>query len=148
MIYHRILVTAGIFSINLTCSVMSQGVKCSLNMVVGKRIKYLRQKNNWHQPMVAWRLGISVSSYSKIEAGFTDLNFSRLVQIAEIFQVPVTELLSENALQEIQQGNIDRLIKKRLVESDQEIARLNEKINILEKLIKQVPQKPSVHGNS
>jgi transcriptional regulator with XRE-family HTH domain len=120
---------------------MSQEAKCSLNTTVGKRIKFLRQYNNWHQPIVAGMLKITVSSYSKIETGCTDLNFSRLTQIAEIYQVDITELLSENAREEIKRVQIPLWIRKRITESDDEIVRLKEKINDLEKQIQQIPKR-------
>jgi len=54
---------------------------------IGKNIKRLRQKANWNQRQAAERLGISIAAYSKIETGITEINISRLKQIADLFGV-------------------------------------------------------------
>jgi transcriptional regulator with XRE-family HTH domain len=51
---------------------------------------------------MAARLDITRSSYSKIESGSTDVNLSRLEQIAFILDVQLTALLSFDPEQEIQ----------------------------------------------
>ena len=45
--------------------------------------------------IVAYKVGISVPAYSKIESGSTDVNLSRLEQIAHVLGVNVVGLLSE-----------------------------------------------------
>ena len=40
------------------------------------------------------RLGISIPAFSKIETGVTDVNLSRLEQIANIYEVSVVQLLT------------------------------------------------------
>jgi len=45
---------------------------------------------------MAQKLGIAVSSYAKIERGETDVNVSRLVQIADVFETNVSDLLAVN----------------------------------------------------
>lgn len=62
--------------------------------VISKNIKFLRQQRNWTQGHLAKKLGITTPALSKIEAGDTDLNFSRLNQIAGVFNVAPTELIS------------------------------------------------------
>ena len=52
---------------------------------LGKKIKALRQQKDWLQGDVAKKLNISIPAYSKIESDITDINISRLKQIAEIF---------------------------------------------------------------
>lgn len=61
---------------------------------VGKNIRTLRQQNRWSQEDVAKRLGISIPAFSKIETGITDVNLSRLKQIADIFEINIVQLLS------------------------------------------------------
>lgn len=63
---------------------------------VGKRIKTLRQQKDWLQGDVANMLNISVPAYSKIESDITDINISRLRQIADIFNIEIIELLSDS----------------------------------------------------
>lgn len=59
---------------------------------IGKKIKGLRQKKGWSQLETAERLGISVPAFSKIETDVTDLNVSRLSQIANLFEVHISEM--------------------------------------------------------
>ena len=61
---------------------------------ISKNIRHLRQQRNWTQGHLAKKLGITTPALSKIEVGDTDLNFSRLNQIAGVFNVEPTELLS------------------------------------------------------
>ena len=65
---------------------------------IGKKIKSLRQKKGWSQVDIAEMLGISVPAFSKIETDITDVNVSRLSQIADIFEVHISQMfLDENA---------------------------------------------------
>ena len=64
---------------------------------LGKKIKALRQQKDWLQGDVAKKLNISIPAYSKIESDITDINISRLKQIAETFGVELVELLSDDA---------------------------------------------------
>jgi len=73
------------------------------NNTIGKEIKKLRQKLNFTQYLVAEKLGISLPAFSKIETGITDLNMSRLNQIAALFNVPVGNLV--NGIEETTPSN-------------------------------------------
>ena len=64
---------------------------------LGKKIRLLRHQKGWSQEDVAIRLGISIPAFSKIETGVTDINLSRLEQIANIYEVNVVNLLSLEA---------------------------------------------------
>lgn len=59
-------------------------------------IRIMREKNKWSQEEMAEKLSMSPSGYSKIERGETKLYLDKLEQIAQIFNVDVTELLSFN----------------------------------------------------
>jgi len=59
-----------------------------------KNIKTLRQRNNWSQGDVACLLGITISAYSKIETGATDISLARMEQIARVYQIGIMQLLS------------------------------------------------------
>ncbi|PTS98431.1 XRE family transcriptional regulator [Pedobacter sp. HMWF019] len=54
---------------------------------IGTKIKLLRIKEQKRQSHLADALGISVPAYSKIETGITDINTSRLREIAKYFNV-------------------------------------------------------------
>jgi len=60
---------------------------------VGKKIKALRTDRNWTQADIAKKLNITVAAFSKIETQVTDINLSRLEQLAGIFEVSLAELL-------------------------------------------------------
>ena len=92
---------------------------------IGKNIKLLRQKHNWNQSQVAKQLKISTPAFSKIETGITDVNYSRLDQIAKIFEVPVTALLAHDKdnLQSKRQEELD-VLTNRLNNREGEIIKL------------------------
>lgn len=62
-----------------------------------KKIKAMRVLKEWSQEETASKLGIAVSSYAKIERGETDINLSRLAQIAEVMEVDISQILELNA---------------------------------------------------
>lgn len=61
---------------------------------VGKKIRLLRHQQGWSQEEVAKKLDISIPAFSKIETGVTDVNLSRIEQIATLFGLSVVELLT------------------------------------------------------
>lgn len=74
---------------------------------IGKKIKTLRQLKGWSQAEIAEMLKISVPAFSKIETDITDINISRLKQIADIFGVPITDMFSVENVENVK--NIDEL---------------------------------------
>ena len=63
---------------------------------LGKKIRLLRHQKGWSQEDVSKRLDISIPAFSKIETGITDVNLSRLEQIATLFEMTVVQLLTFN----------------------------------------------------
>ncbi|MEO3406834.1 helix-turn-helix transcriptional regulator [Mucilaginibacter sp. CAU 1740] len=61
---------------------------------VGNNIKMLRQQKGWNQKHISELLNMSTPAFSKIETGVTDVNLSRLEQIASVFDLSVIELLT------------------------------------------------------
>jgi transcriptional regulator with XRE-family HTH domain len=61
-------------------------------MELPKKLKLIRTLKNWTQEEVADKLGISTHAYAKIERGETDVNFSRLQQIAEVMNIELSQL--------------------------------------------------------
>lgn len=92
---------------------------------IGKNIKQLRQKRNWNQSDVAKQLQISTPAFSKIETGITDVNYSRLDQIAKLFEVPMSTLLSSDgdSIQSARTEEINTLTEK-LNKREEEIIKL------------------------
>ena len=60
------------------------------------KIRAIRILKGWSQEDAATKLGIAVNSYAKIERGETDVNLSRLAQIAEMLEIDLSQLLELN----------------------------------------------------
>ncbi|MBS1523117.1 MAG: helix-turn-helix transcriptional regulator [Bacteroidetes bacterium] len=82
-----------------------QPVKSNLNITTGFLIRKFRVSNGWDQAFMAKKLDITRSSYSKIESGSTDVNLSRLEQIALILDVKLIDLLSFDPEQEMRDAS-------------------------------------------
>jgi transcriptional regulator with XRE-family HTH domain len=82
-----------------------QSVKSNLNITTGFLIRKFRITKGWDQAFMAAKLDITRGSYSKIEAGLTDVNLSRLEQIAFILDVKLIQLLSFDPEQEIREAS-------------------------------------------
>lgn len=65
-------------------------------MSVHEKIRLVRQLKGWSQEDVASKLGMSPNGYGSIERGETDVNLSRLEQIAETFGIKLSDLLELN----------------------------------------------------
>ncbi|OOF47097.1 transcriptional regulator [Rodentibacter trehalosifermentans] len=63
-------------------------------MEVQDTIRTMREMNKLTQEEMAEKLNISVNGYSKIERGITKLSLEKLEQIANIFNINVSELYS------------------------------------------------------
>jgi len=107
---------------------MSDPNKRTANKSIGKSIRILRHQHGWSQEDIANRLGISIPAFSKIETGVTDVNLSRLEQIANIYEVSVVQLLTvDNEQTEVAPSHLN-LIQKKLSDRENEIAALQRKV--------------------
>ncbi|HEY9003037.1 MAG TPA: helix-turn-helix transcriptional regulator [Mucilaginibacter sp.] len=107
---------------------MSDPNKRTANKSIGKSIRILRHQHGWSQEDIANRLGISIPAFSKIETGVTDVNLSRLEQIANIYEVSVVQLLTvDNEQAEVAPSHLN-LIQKKLSDRENEIAALQRKV--------------------
>jgi transcriptional regulator with XRE-family HTH domain len=61
-------------------------------MELPKKLKLIRSFKSWTQEDIAEKLGISTHAYAKIERGETDVNLSRLQQIAEVMEIELSQL--------------------------------------------------------
>ncbi|WP_083234941.1 helix-turn-helix domain-containing protein [Candidatus Marithrix sp. Canyon 246] len=61
-------------------------------MELPKNLKTIRKLRNLTQETMAEKLGVSTYSYAKIERGETDVNISRLQQIAKIMEIELSQL--------------------------------------------------------
>jgi transcriptional regulator with XRE-family HTH domain len=96
---------------------------------LGKKIRLLRHQKGWSQEDVAKRLDISIPAFSKIETGITDINLSRLEQIATLFDMGVVQLLTFNE-SEHDQKFITELenVSKKLSDRETEVIELQKKV--------------------
>lgn len=96
---------------------------------LGKKIRLLRHQKGWSQEEVARRLEISIPAFSKIETGITDINVSRLEQVAKLFDMNVVQLLTYNEEEglPVYSSQLENLNQK-LVERDQEVIELQKKV--------------------
>jgi transcriptional regulator with XRE-family HTH domain len=110
---------------------MNETIKKKTNKSVGKNIRTFRHQHGWSQEDVASRLGISIPAFSKIETGVTDINLSRLEQIANIYEVDVVKILSMDAEEVEQQPSNLSIVQKRLIDRESEIVNLQRKVILL-----------------
>lgn len=111
---------------------MTETIKKKTNKSAGKNIRTLRHEHGWSQEDVANRLGISIPAFSKIETGVTDINLSRLEQIANIFEVSVVNLLSLEYVEEPSTQDVSlSIIQKKLNDRETEITGLQRKVILL-----------------
>lgn len=97
--------------------------------ITGQNIKKLRQKNGWSQSEVSKRLKISVPAFSKIETGITDINITRLSQLASLFEVNLMDIIAK-AGENPQSSNFEEIkkIKEKLALREEEIIQLQKKV--------------------
>jgi len=65
-------------------------------MKLAEKIKFMRLFKGWTQEETAAKLHMVTNGYAKIEHGETDVPFSRLQQIAKLFEIEVTDLIGLN----------------------------------------------------
>ncbi|MBE7176548.1 MAG: helix-turn-helix transcriptional regulator [Mucilaginibacter polytrichastri] len=96
---------------------------------LGKKIRLLRHQKGWSQEDVAKQLDISIPAFSKIETGITDVNLSRLEQIASLFDFSVVQLLNYNDEEDTTEYmNELEAAQKKLAEKDIELIELQKKV--------------------
>ncbi len=65
-------------------------------MKTNEKLRQLREMQNWSQEEMAEKMQMSASGYAKIERGDSTLNIERLEQIAQIFNIDIADLMSQN----------------------------------------------------
>lgn len=108
-------------------------------MLIEEKIKSIRELKNYTQGYMAEELGITQAAYSKIESGQTKLTVSKINDIAQIFDMPVEDLVAYdsqryfNSFNNVKGSNNGSVIGNGDVEL---ITKLYEdKINLLERLL-------------
>lgn len=70
-------------------------------MLLHKKIRFLRLQKNWSQETMAAKLDMSPNGYGSIERGETNVQISRILQIAKLFDINISELFAESDSQNI-----------------------------------------------
>lgn len=65
-------------------------------MKIQEKIRFLRQQRDLTQEKIAELLDLTPQAYSKIEQGKTRLNIERIQQIANIFNIDITDLITND----------------------------------------------------
>jgi len=103
--------------------------KTKMNTAVGGTIRRLRVDNNWSQQIIADHLNISIPAYSKIETGVTDVNLSRLEQIAHFFNIDISHLFADGKADPGPPVSTQYTrLEKDLQEAEKEIIQLQRKV--------------------
>lgn len=110
---------------------MNDTQKKKTNKAIGHNIRTLRHQRGWSQEDVANRLGISIPAFSKIETGVTDVNLSRLEQIADIYEIEVVQILALESEEVKQLPSNLILLQKKLTDRESEIVNLQRKVILL-----------------
>ncbi len=63
-------------------------------MIVAPKIKKIREIKGFSQEFMAKELGMSQSSYSRIEKDDNELNFKRLTEISKIFDIKPLDIIN------------------------------------------------------
>lgn len=63
---------------------------------IGPNIRKLRELRGYKQDYLAEQLGMSLSGYSKIERGETDVSIGRLEQVAKALDIKIETILGFN----------------------------------------------------
>jgi transcriptional regulator with XRE-family HTH domain len=74
---------------------------------IGARIREIRERRGLSQDNVAFELGITQPTYSKLEKDDKRITIKRLINIANILKTTVSELINENVAKDINQQNND-----------------------------------------
>lgn len=60
------------------------------------KIRLMREVRQWSQEEMANKMNMSLSGYAKIERGETKLHYDKLVQIAQIFNMNLSDLVDSD----------------------------------------------------
>lgn len=106
----------------------------------GNRIRQMRELKGFSQDNLALELGISQSSYARLEKKDERISIKRLMDIAGVLKTSVSELLDEKTQKDINQQNSENSTGylEKIINSDKEhIETLKEEIVFLRKLIEE-----------
>jgi transcriptional regulator with XRE-family HTH domain len=93
------------------------------------KLRMLRYDRGYNQEDVARLLGVSVPAYSKMETGVTDLNYSRIVQLAGLYQLTPVQLL-DPAHDPFQKDDalLLKSLQEQLAEKEKQVSEMQSKV--------------------
>ncbi|TDQ11611.1 helix-turn-helix domain-containing protein [Pedobacter metabolipauper] len=95
---------------------------------LGEKFKILRQKKGVNQRSMAQLLKISIPAYSKLETGITDPNYSRILQIAGLYDMSVKQLLAVGEEESDEHSLLVVQLKQKITELESNVIRLQGKL--------------------
>ena len=98
-------------------------------MVIQTKLKLLRHDRGYRQEDVARLMGISIPAYSKMETGGTDLNYSRIVRLAALYELTAVQLL-DPAHDPLKKDDalLLKTLQERLARKEKELSELQSKM--------------------
>ena len=107
---------------------------------IGGKIRFLREQKGYSQESLAHELGLTQTSYSRLEKQDDRISITRLMQIAKILKTSVAELIDENSKNIIHQSNnkkAEAYNVETIINADKEhITTLKDEIIFLRDLLK------------
>lgn len=58
-----------------------------------RRVRMLRENEGWTQAQMAEKLRMSQAAYSRLESGSSEMSLYRVMQMSEVFKLPLTKLI-------------------------------------------------------
>ncbi len=114
----------------------------SLTMPIHKTIKRLRLSNNFTQQAIAKKLNISQNAYSLMENGKTKIDEHRIIELAELFKVSLSDLLADTTINIEEAFNANENLSNVVAMADNNIVELlkllKEQLKIKDKQIEQL----------
>ena len=109
---------------------------------IGTRIRKIREERGIKQEFIANEMGITQSSYGRIEKDDNRLTAVKLIKIAEILNVSVSVLFGEKATNVIHENKGDNTQSYigTLVQNKEHIESLKDEIQFLRKLLEDTRQ--------
>ena len=103
------------------------GTELTAMKTLGQKFKILRQRHGYNQHYIAKILDISVPAYSKIETGLTDPNFSRIIEMAKIYDMDIRQFLNVGEADDIIAREVESL-RLKIIDLESNIMRLQKKL--------------------
>ena len=86
-------------------------MRSPVNIKVGERIRYYRQKAGLTQEALAEQVGLTQKHISRIEVGYHNSLFNTIMEIAKVLNVPI-DALTENVYENSNSALINTIISE------------------------------------